>query len=1406
MNLRNFKGSYSIGLDMGTNSVGWAVVDEAGKLLHFKRQPTWGSRLFEAANTAATARTPRGQRRRYIRRRWRLDLLRDFFKDEMQNIDPDFFTRLSQSRLLKEDRKDGCADYHWPIFNGTDFTEPAYYEHFPTIYHLRKFLMETDERADLRLVYLALHNIVKHRGNFLREGTLKAASAKPDEAIAKFAGTLADWCKTHDYDKPMVNQAAIIKSFAEEKALRSEIADSVKAAIKVEIGEPADNKKCITAIAKAMVGLDAEFKNIFGDNGAEKTKGYLSKEEDVEAIREGLEDEDVPLFEALLGVYSAFVLQGILAYAPGQTISANMIAKYHQYHIDLYGSVEKGLPGLKGLVRRYKPAAYDEFFRGPVYETNKKKYDKARAKGYTAYNLGKTSYDDFKKEVKKLFAGTGAEEDKHYVEMIEAFEQQRFLRRLKTSDNGSIPHQLHLEELQAIIESQGRFYPFLKENASKIESLVTFRIPYYVGPLTDKNAAKDAHGDNRFQWSVRKPGMEDALITPWNWEEVIDKNVSAEKFIRRMTGMCTYLQGEEVLPRNSLLYEEYCLRNELNGVRYTDSDGDRDYRFDPAQCDGIFADLGYKGSLTYSKIADWLVREGDAVHPRVSGGQGANGLESKLSAHVFFAKDVFGVNKLDRADYPMIEEIILWSTLFEDRSILEAKLEQKYGAAGEGRLDASQIKKIRNKRFAGWGRLSRKFLEGLKVETECGQKSIMDVLREGDPNSGNRRGKSLVMMEILHDDNLGFQQKVDAFNQRYYAEKETALAVNDLPGSPALRRSLNQPMHIVDEIVGIAGHAPTNIFIEVTHNDDRKKKGSRTKRRFEQLFEATQKLKEEYGSIFSKDVFFDLKKHETKLDDEALYLYFAQHGKCLYSGNSIDLVQLLSGNGVYEVDHIIPRCYIKDDSLENKALVIRDYNQRKKDSLLLDDSIRRKMSSMWKALHEAGLIGDKKYNNLKRSSIDDKAMRGFIARQIVETSQIIKLVQSLLCARYAQDEVNVVPVKASTSHDLRDALGLAKCREANDFHHAHDAYLACRIGLFIQLRYPKIYDDPRRYVEVMRKLVLKRAEELAQGKSKIDAQRLPNWSGMIVNGFMTSGFDKETGEIRRDSWNAEAEIESIKKSLGYRQCFIVRMPYEDAGAFWNENPLSPRASDNLSLPLKANLDPKKYGGYSGEQVAYFFIYKVRDKKGKLAYRFSHIPIWYAPRIDENKTLLERYAQKLSADEGASMIGIVRRRLLKHQLIEIDAERFFVRGKKELRNATEIAFNSEELALLKWRVDCNKGKNVSRPDVKANASSIAAKLITYCDKWNMMFDLIKFGNIAEALALLKEEDALDILLSVLNLINGSSDRENLSAVGGASRAGCLQRSFNSLLNDPRTNFYIIDQSVTGMFERKTRVGL
>ena len=47
---------YYIGLDIGTNSVGWAVTDPEYNVLRFKGNSMWGARLFEEAKPAADRR------------------------------------------------------------------------------------------------------------------------------------------------------------------------------------------------------------------------------------------------------------------------------------------------------------------------------------------------------------------------------------------------------------------------------------------------------------------------------------------------------------------------------------------------------------------------------------------------------------------------------------------------------------------------------------------------------------------------------------------------------------------------------------------------------------------------------------------------------------------------------------------------------------------------------------------------------------------------------------------------------------------------------------------------------------------------------------------------------------------------------------------------------------------------------------------------------------------------------------------------------------------------------------------------------------------------------------------------------------------------------------------------------
>ena len=57
--------------------------------------------------------------------------------------------------------------------------------------------------------------------------------------------------------------------------------------------------------------------------------------------------------------------------------------------------------------------------------------------------------------------------------------------------------------------------------------------------------------------------------------------------------------------------------------------------------------------------------------------------------------------------------------------------------------------------------------------------------------------------------------------------------------------------------------------------------------------------------------------------------------------------------------------------------------------------------------------------------------------------------------------------------------------------------------------------------------------------------------GSIVSSFLTSGFDVETGEVFRDAWDADFEVDRIKRCLDYKDCFISRMPEESHGAFGN---------------------------------------------------------------------------------------------------------------------------------------------------------------------------------------------------------------------------------------------------------------
>ena len=120
---------YYLGLDIGTDSVGYAVTDEYYQLLKFKGEPVWGVHTFDEAQTSAERRGFRTARRRTDRRQQRVSLLNEIFAVEISKVDPKFFIRRAESSLYRDEAEDDFT-----VFADSAYTDVEYHKQYPTIH------------------------------------------------------------------------------------------------------------------------------------------------------------------------------------------------------------------------------------------------------------------------------------------------------------------------------------------------------------------------------------------------------------------------------------------------------------------------------------------------------------------------------------------------------------------------------------------------------------------------------------------------------------------------------------------------------------------------------------------------------------------------------------------------------------------------------------------------------------------------------------------------------------------------------------------------------------------------------------------------------------------------------------------------------------------------------------------------------------------------------------------------------------------------------------------------------------------------------------------------------------------------------------------------------------------------
>lgn len=1361
--------NYSIALDIGTNSVGWSVITDDYKVpskkmkvlgntdKRFIKKNLIGALLFDEGTTAEARRLKRTARRRYTRRKNRLRYLQEIFAEEMNKVDSSFFHRLDDSFLIPEDKRGS----KYPIF-ATLAEEKEYHKQFPTIYHLRKQLADSKEKADLRLIYLASAHMIKYRGHFLYE---EAFDIKNNDIQKIFNEFISIYGNTFE-ESSLSGQNAQVEAIFTDK-----ISKSAKRERVLKLFPDEKSTGLFSEFLKLIVGNQADFKKHF-DLG-EKAPLQFSKDtydEDLENLLGQIGDDFADLFVAAKKLYDAILLSGILTVTDPSTkapLSASMIERYENH--------QKDLAVLKQFIKTNLPEKYVEVFSDQSKD------------GYAGYIDGKTTQEAFYKKIKNLlskFEGTD-----YFLDKIE---REDFLRKQRTFDNGSIPHQIHLQEMNAILRRQGEHYPFLKDNKEKIEKILTFRIPYYVGPL--------ARGNRDFAWLTRNS---DQAIRPWNFEEIVDKASSAEEFINKMTNYDLYLPEEKVLPKHSLLYETFAVYNELTKVKFI-AEGLRNYQF---------LDSGQKKQIVNQLFKEKRkVTEKDIIHylHNVDGYDGIElkGIEKQFNASLSTYHDLLKIIKDkefmdDSKNEEILENIVHTLTIFEDREMIKQRLAQY-----DSLFDEKVIKALTRRHYTGWGKLSAKLINGI-CDKQTGKTILNYLIDDGQINRN--------FMQLINDDGLSFKEIIQKA-QMVGEIDDVKQVVRELPGSPAIKKGILQSIKIVDELVKVMGHAPESIVIEMARENQTTARGKKnSQQRYKRIEDALKNLAPGLDSNI-------LKEHPTdniQLQNDRLFLYYLQNGRDMYTGKALDINQLIS----CDIDHIIPQAFIKDDSLDNRVLTSSKDNRGKSDNVPSLEVVD-KMKVFWQQLLDSKLISERKFNNLtkaERGGLDERDKVGFIKRQLVETRQITKHVAQILDARYNTEvnekdkknrTVKIITLKSNLVSNFRKEFRLYKIREINDYHHAHDAYLNAVVAKAILKKYPKL--EPEFVYGDYQKYDLKRYISRSKDPKEVEkATEKYFFYSNLLNFFKEEvhyadgtivkreniEYSKDTGEI---AWNKEKDFATIKKVLSLPQVNIVKKREEQTGGFSKESILPKGNSDKL-IPRKTKdilWDTTKYGGFDSPVIAYSIlliadIEKGKSKKLKTIKTLVGITIMEKAAFEENPiTFLENKGYHNVRKENILCLP-------KYSLFELEnGRRRLLASAKELQKGNEIVLPVYLTTLL------YHSKNVHKLDEPEHLEYIQKHRNEFKDLLNLVSEfsqkyVLADANLEKIQNLYADNEQADIEILANSFINLLT----FTALG----APAAFKFFGKDIDRKRyttvseiLNATLIHQSITGLYE--TRIDL
>ncbi|WP_347131465.1 type II CRISPR RNA-guided endonuclease Cas9 [Streptococcus thermophilus] len=381
---------------------------------------------------------------------------------------------------------------------------------------------------------------------------------------------------------------------------------------------------------------------------------------------------------------------------------------------------------------------------------------------------------------------------------------------------------------------------------------------------------------------------------------------------------------------------------------------------------------------------------------------------------------------IEQMDRETLDKLAYVLTLNTEREGIQEALEHEFadGSFSQKQVDELvQFRKANSSIFGkGWHNFSVKLMMELIPELYETSEEQMTILKR-----------------------LEKQKTTSSSNKTKYIDEK--LLTEEIY-NPVVAKSVRQAIKIVNAAIKEYGDFD-NIVIEMareTNEDDEKKAIQKIQKANKDEKDAAMlKAANQYNgkAELPHSVFHGHKQLATKIR-----LWHQQGERCLYTGKTISIHDLINNPNQFEVDHILPLSITFDDSLANKVLVYATANQEKGQRTpyqaldSMDDAWSfRELKAF---VRESKTLSNKKKEYLLTEEDISKfdVRKKFIERNLVDTRYASRVVLNALQEHFRAHKIDtkVSVVRGQFTSQLRRHWGIEKTRDTYH-HHAVDALI-----------------------------------------------------------------------------------------------------------------------------------------------------------------------------------------------------------------------------------------------------------------------------------------------------------------------------------------------------------------------------